>query len=46
MARLAGNQARAPTAVGAGGPLEKMVDDHFASLPPPGDRHAAAAWTT
>jgi type VI secretion system protein ImpL len=44
LARLAGNQARAPTSISRDGPLEKIVDDHFASLrrlvtgtPPPLD---------
>jgi type VI secretion system protein ImpL len=44
LARLAGNQAKAPASVSRDGPLEKIVDDHFAGLrrlvtgtPPPLD---------
>jgi len=44
LARLAGNQARAPASISRDGPLEKIVDDHFAALrrlvtgtPPPLD---------
>jgi type VI secretion system protein ImpL len=32
LARMAGNQARAPAAISPGGPLERIVDDHFANL--------------
>jgi type VI secretion system protein ImpL len=44
LAKLAGNQAKAPAAINRDGPLEKLVDDHFAPLrrlvtgtPPPLD---------